>query len=168
MNNRLHRAAKPHRRRSRLLLPSLLMMISGCGSQPPYEGKTVDELTRMLRDADPTVQSQGAYGLSRLGAEAAPATPALIDALRDNDVDVRRHAALALGEIGPAARAAVPALTELLRDGAWTVRRQAAVALGRIGPEAQSAVPALEKLIREDADDLVRKAAQQALAVIRK
>src|SRR5438105_6784188 len=87
-----------------------LPLVLGCHHQAPYEGKTVDQLSAMLRDPDPVVQTQGAFGLSRLGAEARVAVPALIEALPSDNARVRATTALALAEIGPEARAAVPAL----------------------------------------------------------
>jgi HEAT repeat protein len=164
MNAGLRRRTVEDRRPWRALL--VVLLLAGCQAQPPYEGKTVAELTAMLQDGDPAVQTQGAFGLSRLGAEAVPALPALIDALRSQNAQVRSYAALALGEIGPEARTAVSPLTELLRDREWTVRRQAAMALGRIGPDAKPAIAALEKL-GQDPDNLVRKAAREALQKIR-
>src|SRR5262245_2066798 len=76
-------------------------VVIGCRSRAPYEGKSVAELEAMLRDADPKVQAQGAFGLSRLGAEARPAVKALAEALKNRDARVRQNAALALAEIGP-------------------------------------------------------------------
>jgi hypothetical protein len=143
------------------ILIALVLALNGCRSKAPYEGRSVADLERLLRDPDPAKQVQGAFGLSRLGAKAQPAVPALIEALK-KDALVRQNAALALGRIGPEAKEAVPALIDALRDSDWTVRRQAALALGQIGPEARQAVPALEKLAR-DPDKLVRKAAQEAL-----
>jgi HEAT repeat protein len=137
----------------------------GCRPKPPYAGKTPTQLEKMLHDPNPNVQAQGAFGLSRLGAGAQAAVPALIDRLK-GDAVVRQNAALALGEMGPAARDAVPALTDTLRDPEWTVRRQAAVALGRIGTDARPALPALERL-RRDSDNLVRKAVEEAIGRIR-
>src|SRR5919201_1470415 len=152
-------------RSSRLVVfAALLTGLAGCRARPPYEGKSIPQLERMLQDADPRVQAQGAYGLSLHGPEARAAVPALIEALK-KEVSVRQYAARALGEIGPEARDAVPALMEALHDPEWTVRRQAALALGRIGPEARAAVAALLKL-RQDRDHLVRKAAQEALTKI--
>jgi HEAT repeat protein len=142
------------------LLP-LVFALCGCRAKAPYDGKSVAELERLLRNPDPAKQVQGAFGLSRLGAKAQPAVPALIEALK-KDALVRQNAALALGRIGPEAKDAVPALIDALRDSDWTVRRQAALALEQIGPEARQAVPALEKLTH-DPDKLVRKAAQEAL-----
>jgi hypothetical protein len=137
-----------------------------CARKAAYKGKSVQGLERMLHDPDPVVQAQGAYGLGLLGDQAAPATPALIDALQSDHTLVRESAAVALGQIGPEAREAVPALIKALADREWTVRRFAAQALGRIGPDARSAVGALEKL-RNDRDQLVRKAAQEALPKVK-
>ena len=67
----------------------------------------------------------------------------------------------------PVRRVTVRALTVRLSDPEWTVRRQAALALGRIGKAAQAAIPALEELA-EDSDQLMRKAAEEALANVRK
>jgi HEAT repeat protein len=147
-------------------LPFLLVCAAACRGKAPYEGKSVAELERMLRDPDPAVQTQGAFGLSRVGAEALPAVPALTEALKSPQSIVRQNAALALGQIGPEAKDAVPALTAVLRDREWAVRRQVVVALGQIGPDARSAA-AVEKL-RQDPDSLVRKAAAEALKKIRR
>jgi HEAT repeat protein len=145
-----------------LLLVSLTV---GCGHKPPYEGKSVAQLERMLKDGDADAQSQAAYGLSLHGPDAAEAVPALADALASPHTLVRQNSALALGRIGPTARAAVPPLTDVLRDPEWTVRRQAALALGEIGADAVAAVPTLQRLTK-DPDRLVRKAAQEALAKV--
>ncbi len=152
------------RRSTRLLMLLLLVSHSACRAKAPYEGKSTVALEQMLRDPNPAVQAQGAFGLSRLGPEARSAVPALVDALKKDRL-VRKNAALALGQIGPAARDAVPALRDALSDSEWAVRRQAALALGQIGPEARKAIPALEKISR-DPDPLVRQAAQKALRQI--
>jgi HEAT repeat protein len=139
----------------------------GCGTPAlPHEGKSVAQLERMLQDADPAVQAQGALGLSEHGPAAKGATPALAELLRSPHSVVRQNAALALGKIGPEARAAVPALTQALDDADWPVRRHAATALGEIGPDARDALSALDKHAR-DPDPLVRKAVQAARAKIR-
>lgn len=146
----------------------LLMAVSGtwgCSSKPPFEGKSVTQLEQMLKNADPVVQSQGAFGLARLGQDAKPAMPSLIQALK-GDARVRQYAAQALGNIGPEAKDAVPALIILLRDPEWPVRRQSAISLGQVGTDAQAAISALESL-RQDREGVVRKAAEQSLQQIR-
>ena len=147
-----------------LLLP--ILFISGCRSKAPYEGKSVAQLRRMLHDADPKKQVQGAFGLSQLGSQAREAVPDLQEALKSADPLVRQNAALALGSIGPEAADAVPGLTELLRDGEWPVRRQAALSLGEIGPAAKTALPELDKL-KKDPHKRVADAAQEAAKKIR-
>ncbi|MGE3803214.1 MAG: HEAT repeat domain-containing protein [Gemmataceae bacterium] len=140
-----------------------LLLTAGCQGQPPYRGKTVAQLERMLHDREATVQVQGAMGLSGHGPAALAAVPALIELFGSDDALVRQHAALALGNIGPdGAEAAVPVLTAALSDPEWIVRRQAAVALARLGPQAQAAVPHLQELTR-DPSSVVRTAALQTL-----
>ena len=56
------------------------------------------------------------YAISGMGAEGAPAVPALTAALRDQEAAVRYAVAIALREIGPPARAAIPALEKVAED----------------------------------------------------
>src|SRR5215213_5627446 len=102
--------------RKRRVGPLLLILVAGCGTKGPTDGKTVAEFEAMVRGSDPTEQAQGALGLAKLGPAAAPAVPALVDALKSPDQLVKQNAALALGDVGPEARAAVPALTVALTD----------------------------------------------------
>src|SRR5262249_44436568 len=67
----------------------LLSLMVGCGHKPPYEGKSVAQLERMLKDGDADAQSQAAYGLSLHGPDAAKALPALVDALASPHTLVR-------------------------------------------------------------------------------
>ena len=150
------------RRQATLLLLALALVL-GCGHKPPYEGRSVAELRRMLSDPSPSARVQGAYGLSLQGAKAKEAVPELIKALQSSDGLLRAQAALALGAVGPDARDAVPALTAALDDAEWSVRRQAALALGEIGPDARPAVPQLRRLRGSDPNGLVRKAVEQVL-----
>lgn len=72
------------------------------------------------RDPEPErqaeVRRQAAEVLARIGPDAEPAVPALIEALQDPSPSVRKAAAHALGQIGPAAEAAVPALLRTMLD----------------------------------------------------
>ena len=144
----------------------LILFVAGCGRKPPYEGRSVAELERMLADSNPAVQVQGAFGLSQKGEEAQPAIPALIRLLDSTDALVRQQACVALGSIGPSPEEATPALITALADPEWTVRRQAALALGRIAPLAAVETPL--KNCARDPNSLVRKAAAEALAILRK
>ena len=151
------------RRQTTPWLAAILLIAVGCGHKPPYEGRSVAELQKMLDDPNPTVRVQGAQGLSLHGPEARPAVPALIKTLQSSDPLLRMQSALALGAVGPDAREAVPALTTALDDPEWSVRRQAAVALGQIGPDARPAAPTLHRMQQSDPNGLVRKAVEQAL-----
>jgi HEAT repeat protein len=130
------------------LVLALVLGMCAVGCSAKVEPKSVAELTEMLRDPDPAVQSEAAYQLSRLGPESLPALSALIEALKSKNTSVRQNAALALGLIGPTASGAVPALTDALRDPEYGVRMEAANALGNIGSAASSAIPELEKFGR--------------------
>ncbi|MGE3803980.1 MAG: HEAT repeat domain-containing protein [Gemmataceae bacterium] len=142
----------------------LLLLALGCGQPaPPYEGKTLAELQQMVESSDSAKQVQGAFGLAKLGGEAAPAVPALRKALGSKDALVKQNAALALAKIGSPAREAIPELIGLLDDPAWQVRRQAALTLGAL--QAGQALPDLERLA-SDGDEQVRAAARQASAQI--
>src|SRR5262249_44593199 len=144
-----------------ILLAVVLAPVS-CRSKPPYEGKSAAELEEMLKDEDPKVQAQGAYGICRDSAKARQLVPALTVALKSRNVLVGEDAARALGGAGPVAADAVPALTALLRDPAWKVRREAALALGQVGPGAAAARRALQKAAG-DSNKVVREAAREAL-----
>jgi HEAT repeat protein len=144
---------------------ALALALSACSSKLPYEGKSVAELEKMLKDEDPKVQARGAFGAGREPDKARQLVPALRGALASKDALVREYAAQALGQAGPGAAEAVAALTAALSDPEWTVQRQAALALGKIGSRAQSAVPALEKLTNHSSQPL-RAAVEQALKQI--
>jgi len=100
--------------------------------------------------------------LLRVGPEAAPAVPVLIEALGDADESVRDQAALVLGLIRRGAKEAVPALAKATKDKSPTVRLKALEALGRIGPDAASAVPVLVEAI-QGSDPSLRVFAIQAV-----
>ena len=144
-------------------LATILAIAAGCGHKPPYEGRSVAELQKMLDDPNAAVRVQGAQGLSLHGPEARPAVPALVKTLQSSDALLRKQSALALGAVGPDAREAVPALTTALDDPEWSVRRQAALALGQIGPDARPAAAVLHRLQQSDPNGLVRRAVEQAL-----
>ena len=124
-------------RARRWLLALGFALALGCSHKPPYEGRSVAELEKMLASPAPAVRIQGAYGLGLHGPEAKPAVSALVHALCSPDALLRTQAALALGKIGPDARDAVPQLIVALNDSEWSVRRQSVVALGQIGADAR-------------------------------
>jgi HEAT repeat protein len=101
----------------------------------------------------------------RMGPEAAPAVPALINALQNvspDEVQFRRELQFALGSIGAAAKPAAPILIKSLSSSDAKISASAAYALGKIGPDARAAVPALRQNLRSD-NQLVKLASIMAL-----
>lgn len=118
----------------------------------------ISEFIDALSDPDPQVRAQAAGALSRIGAPAAAAVPALCLAVDDDDSYVRAMAAAALGQIGEDAKQAVPILTEMLLDPNSTVRYQAGAALSALEEElGESALPIMKVLEQQS-----RKAKEQA------
>jgi HEAT repeat protein len=104
--------------------------------------------------AHPVARHFATLVIFRMGSDAAPAVPDLIDALKaagdtEDDDQFRREAQMALSAIGPDAVAAVPVLIESLASDHKEVRGSACYALGKIGPAAAEAVPALESRLDE-------------------
>src|SRR5262249_25579170 len=125
----------------RILIASLgvclaLTGLSNLAAGPPEgaprpKGKSVEDWTLALLEANPKARVQAADALGEIGPGAAAAVPALVEALADRDVGVQLAVINALGRIG---KAAVPRLTEALGSAQETVRENAADALSRIGP----------------------------------
>lgn len=79
-----------------------------------YAKDAVGPVCEVLRkDADAKVRQAAAATLGRIDADAAQATPALIQGLKDGDAGVKAASATALGALGPGAKDAVPLLKEL-------------------------------------------------------
>jgi len=104
----------------------------------------------------------GVYALQRMGAAAAPASPALVAALHDENGLVRFEAAEALFRIGAPA---VPPLAAQVSSERDEVRLVAVQTLGRIGLAAAPALPDLRAATADPTTD-VRDAAIFALSVV--
>jgi hypothetical protein len=79
-----------------------------------YAKDAVEPLCNVLRtDADAKVRQTAAATLGRIEADAAKATPALIQGLKDKERPVQIASANALAALGPDAKEAVPVLKEL-------------------------------------------------------
>lgn len=101
-------------------------------------------LTQALAENQPlSIRVAAACGLSRLGAEAAPAVAALCQCLESPDELLRWHGAFALSKIG---RAAIASLRNMLGSSKPTAQSAAADALGWMGSDAQDAVRAIRAL----------------------
>ena len=105
-------------------------------SRPQLEAELPENVASIAEGLTSEVPADRAYAaleLGRLGEEARPAAPLLVDCLGDGDWLVRRQAAEALGPIGDPV--AVEPLIKMVedRDGEWGVRTAAARALGWLG-----------------------------------
>ena len=157
---------------------------------PPTTVELTELVTRLWRGDDDALNR-----LQLLGAEAAPAVPALGDAVRQGGKRLRLDALSVLEGIGhealPAIAAlreamraadpdisvaaantlgavgpgAVPGLTEDLAHADWRVRYAACLALGAIGAPASEAVPDLVRCVEDPRED-VRSRAVWALGEI--
>jgi HEAT repeat protein len=103
--------------------------------------------------------------LGRLGADAAPAVPNLVELLAIDDPALRAEVLQILGDIGPQAEPAVGAATSALVDPDRNIVLTAAYCVGKIGPPAKAAVPDLRKLLMTE-DRVVRLTALWALIQI--
>jgi HEAT repeat protein len=88
--------------------------------------------------------------LQRMGKEALPALPELIDALQDDNKHVRYFAAKSIMQFGKDGAAAVPSLILLVDDDHDSAREFAIKALGKIGAASAPALPALRKALKHD------------------
>jgi HEAT repeat protein len=84
--------------------------------EPEFDGRPLSAWIADLKAPAPYSRNIAAYAISGMGAEGAPAIPALIAALDDPEAVVRFPVCVALREIGPAAKDAIPALTKALDD----------------------------------------------------
>jgi HEAT repeat protein len=120
----------------------------------------VPELTRLLHDN--TVRVPAMRALSKMGPDAAPAVPAIMEFLDAGDLETCNEAIIALQNLGPTAAPAGDRLIDLLNADDIVTRQRAAMAIGSIGPSAVRAVqPLLEAGLQEPA---MRRSVAEALA----
>jgi HEAT repeat protein len=105
--------------------------------EPASAGRPLSQWIADLKAPAPQTRNAAAYEIAGMGADAAAAVPALIEALEDPVPSVRFPVTVALMEIGPAAKAAVPRLQQMVDEEindeiAASARR----ALKRIDPAA--------------------------------
>jgi HEAT repeat protein len=119
-------------------------------AQPgPFQDVLAD-LLPLLKDPNERVRLGALDALEAMGAQAAGAIPALVEATRtDRSKFVRWQAMRVLGKLAPRRpELVVPALRDRLDEPDPDVRAAAAVALAHYGPEARAAVAALADAIR--------------------
>ena len=147
--------------------------IRALGAIGPSVHDLVPRLVTILRE-DPNWGPRGeaALALSKMGAAAEPAIPALTDALNDSSPMVRMNAALALNSLGERAAPAVPALIQAVQDRRnltslprfhHNIREMAAIALGKAGKGNAEAMEALSAALDEAQTPQARRAMAQAL-----
>ncbi len=126
----------------------------------------LDELLERLRSDDARLRAETSWPVGKLGADAAPALPAIVHQLRtDEHPDARWGAAWCVGRIGNAAVDAVPEVIVAVQDDPDPdVRAQAANALGHIGLASTQVVDALVSALDDAAASMLREEALVALA----
>ena len=105
------------------------------------------------------------YALAKMGTNALPALPLMIQSLADKDEEAVGSAINALGELHLQPDLVVPALTNFLMPSQPGLCVIAAEALGKFGPSARPAVPLLQRLLN-DSIPMVRESATNALLKI--
>jgi HEAT repeat protein len=84
--------------------------------EPVAGGRPLSSWVADLKAPAPQTRNAAAYEIAGMGAQAAAAVPALIEALEDPIAAVRYPVTVALLEIGPAAKAAVPRLQQMVEE----------------------------------------------------
>ena len=115
----------------------VMVALSGCGG-----GKGKAEMAgylAALNGSDSAKKQEALTALSQMGANAAPATQALIATLKDADSLNRTLAATILGQIGKPAAAALPALREMMKDSDADIVKAAYNGIRGIDPNSPEA-----------------------------
>jgi len=120
----------------------------------------VEELIKLLGDADPQVREEARH---RLCARAEEAVPKLMEALQAVEEDVRFEISRALTEMG---ETAVKAMMEVIQHADPHVRAVAARVLSLVGGE--TALKRLDQEARKEKRKTVRKELREAAAKIAK
>lgn len=110
----------------------------------PDARPAIDELVRLIEDADKSVRAQALESLLQIGIPPA-AIPKIVRCLLDSDKVVKRSALECLSSVGEGAVDAVPQLISALGDDQLVA--YAAGALAAIGPPAAAAVPELARVL---------------------
>ncbi len=123
---------------------------------------TVDEIVKDLTGADKTPEWLSvAAELSKHGAQAKAAVPALLLALQDAEDARRFAAALALARIDPEATDLLPVLRQALgKSDRLGVRTTVAEVLGERGTAARAALPELFEVMQDKNSYVAQKAAR--------
>lgn len=127
------------------------------------KGPAVSVLAKRL--SDPAFLPLAAAVLGQMGADASPATSALVKQLKStDDQEAQFEILVALGSIGPKAAAAVPDLMDLAKAGKESSRRGAIYALAKIGDD--KAIPVFQANLRNAADPLLQRVSAWGLVML--
>ena len=142
------------------------MFLSDLAAESSDAVEAVPALVKALDDSEQQVWFHSVTALSRLGPDAAPAIPKLIDDLgrmSRRGVNVKWYrSAHALGQIG---EEAVEPLLEACENSRSSIRAGAAKAFEWIPEAVEKSVPILIKLLEDDDED-VRDTAADTLGVL--
>jgi HEAT repeat protein len=143
----------------------LLLGAAPAGGQG-FLGKSPFAWMRELDSREEAARRNGAFALGKMGLQAAPAIPKLLEKLKDDaSPKVREAAAFALGEVGrDSVKAAVhpdlvAGLAQALGDADHLVRRSAAFALGSLGAAALPAKEGLHAALSDPKPEVRQNAA---------
>ena len=142
------------------------MFLSDLAAESSDAVEAVPALVKALDDSEQQVWFHSVTALSRLGPDAAPAIPKLIDDLgrmSRRGVNVKWYrSAYTLGQIG---EKAVEPLLEACENSRSSIRAGAAKAFEWIPEAVEKSVPVLIKLLEDDDED-VRDTAADTLGVL--
>lgn len=119
-------------------------------------------LAEAVRTGNEAAQKSAVEMLGRMGRNAVPAMPVLIETLKHEDAHLRGASAYALGNVGKAATPAIPNLLAMLNDPVEWNRVLAIRAIGKIGLTPETTQP-LEQLRSKDHDKFVQQALGEVL-----
>jgi HEAT repeat protein len=115
-------------RYSSLLIFSLVVVSSGCGTSPPAVsgGKPVEHWLTAIRDSDPKVRVEAVRKLGNIGRKDSAALPAAFGALTDPDPAVRKEAIYAVVRNRNSSGPALPILARMRTEDTDPAIRQLA------------------------------------------
>jgi HEAT repeat protein len=150
--------------RSNLALTLLLSLVASLAmAKDAKQKEKLTEAIQALSTGDDAAKEAATEALAMMGADAAPAVPALTAALASESPMVRAHAAIALARIGEPARGAAANLARLIVDKNSKVRRAALLALRAIKPDRSVTLPIISKALA-DAEPATRIHALHSIA----
>ncbi len=133
------------------------VLVAGCKKGPEYEGKSVSQHRKALKDPSAEVRSKAAASLGEMGVEAKDAVPDLIKALKDADPEVRTNAMHALWSMEAHANSAYTDIVAALQEDTHAPVRVAAVGvLSDFNPKVGDIITPLSRALVEDTNAEVR------------